>query len=393
MTTRSRQPWKIWRSRWDVSRPETGPEPEEHRPAAVPDPSRPVPRAVYITRAMPERHGYSEGCQRCNAMRHGQTCGTGGHSADCHRRMVVVLAQDEEYQFKVEQANFRKDQYLTEETEQTGRDAEKRVSVWSDVFMGKLIRNLLEGELKMIKKWGLGVVKQEKRHRAEKVAKDSRKEGRAQGGAKLSAEDELQDKVEVSRVRSIEGGDELPIPEATSSVASDADGEVSMRSPGPSTQMKRPHDNESAQEDQPPVHRARLQIVCSHVHGDSTMVTTWVRRLRKLSIWFRQQVEASVSTAWLRQPQEKRILPQSSGTTTGRRGGRRREAGQVPLELTPAKKVELGNFEERGVCEVVAREVMEQTPGVTVLSTEWVVTNKEHQKPQCLKLDLQHKNL
>ena len=33
--------------RLDVPRPETVPEPEEHRPATAPDPSRPNPRAVY----------------------------------------------------------------------------------------------------------------------------------------------------------------------------------------------------------------------------------------------------------------------------------------------------------------------------------------------------------
>ena len=88
----------------DVPRPEI-PEPQEHRSASAPDPSRPIPRAVYITRAMLERHGYSEGCQRCNAMRRGQIYGTGGHSGDCRRGMEAALAQDEEYQFKVEQAN------------------------------------------------------------------------------------------------------------------------------------------------------------------------------------------------------------------------------------------------------------------------------------------------
>ena len=35
---------------WTYFDLKTVPEPEEHRPAAVPDPSRPIPRAVYITR-------------------------------------------------------------------------------------------------------------------------------------------------------------------------------------------------------------------------------------------------------------------------------------------------------------------------------------------------------
>ena len=62
-------------------------------------------------------------------------------------------------------------------------------------------------------------------------------------------------------------------------------------------------------------------------------------------------MEASASTSWKRQPQWKRILAQP-----------------------------FGDFEECGVCEVVEREVMEQTPGATVRSAMWVVTNKGHDK-------------
>ena len=35
--------------------------------------------------------------------------------------MEAALAQDEEYQFKVEQANFRKNQYLAEEVERSAK--------------------------------------------------------------------------------------------------------------------------------------------------------------------------------------------------------------------------------------------------------------------------------
>ena len=62
------------------------------------------------------------------------------------RCMEAVLAQAEEYQFQVDQTNFLKDQF--------GRDAEKRVRVQNDMFMGKLMRNLLKAELKATKKWG-----------------------------------------------------------------------------------------------------------------------------------------------------------------------------------------------------------------------------------------------
>ena len=89
-----------------------------------------------------------------------------------------------------------------------------------------------------------------------------------QGEAKRKAEDKLQAEVEARRMRSTEGGDELPIPGASSSAAPNADGEVSRRSSVPSTQLKCAHDNEPAQEDQPPNHRARREILCSLVHGN-----------------------------------------------------------------------------------------------------------------------------
>ena len=59
--------------------------------------------------------------------------------------------------------------------------------------------------------------------------------------------------------------------------------------------------------------------------GISTMLTSWARRPRTLSIWCRQRMDASVSTARQRQPEEKRISAQPSGTTDGRLGGRTRE--------------------------------------------------------------------
>ena len=67
--------------------------------------------------------------------------------------MEATLAQDEEYQFKVEQANFRKDQYLVEEVErstkrrrETGEGSEGHVAV-------QVIRNFLRAQLKVIKNW------------------------------------------------------------------------------------------------------------------------------------------------------------------------------------------------------------------------------------------------
>ena len=135
--------------RLDAPRRDAVPEPEEHRPATAPDPSRPIPRTVYITRAMLERHGYSEGCHRCNAMRCGQTYGTGGHSGDCRRRMEAAFAQDEEYQFKVEQRTFEKTSISQKRSNEARRDAEKRVRAQRDTLLVQVNRNFLRAELKM----------------------------------------------------------------------------------------------------------------------------------------------------------------------------------------------------------------------------------------------------
>ena len=41
-----------------------------------------------------------------------------------------------------------------------------------------------------------------------------------------------------------------------------------MRGSRQSSQLKRPQDDEPAQEDQPQARRARLEILCSFVHGN-----------------------------------------------------------------------------------------------------------------------------
>ena len=45
--------------------------------------------------------------QRCNDIRRGQTCDSGGHFVDYRRHIETALTQDEDYQSKVEQTNFR----------------------------------------------------------------------------------------------------------------------------------------------------------------------------------------------------------------------------------------------------------------------------------------------
>ena len=138
-------------------------------------------------------------------------------------------------------------------------------------------------------------------------------------GVKREADDELQEeRVEASRTRSTAGGDELPIPEANSSVAPNGDGEVAMGGSKQSTQLKRPQNDEPAQEDQPQARRARLQILCSFVHGN----------LDQGEDMHQEAVDSG--SEWKPEPQRlgrgslSRVT-QPSGTTTGRLGGRKRE--------------------------------------------------------------------
>ena len=360
--------------RLDVPRPETVPEPEEHRSAAAPDPSRPIPRAVYITRAMLERHGYSEGCQRCNAMRRGQTYGTGGHTADCRRRMEAALAQDEEYQFEVEQANFRKDQYLAEEVERSTKRRRQTVRAQRDT------ESATQGDQEMVME----------NHEAKEASSSGdtgrrsaeRRKSSMQGGVKRKADDELlEEQEESSRTRSTEGGDELPIPGASSSVAPNTDGEVDMAGSKQTTQLKRPQDDEPAHEDQPPAHRARLEILCSFVHGNLDQGEDTRQEAKEI----KQLIQAASGSLSLNILEEAASAEANPDATEWDNywtpWWQKRGAEQIPPELTAdqvlsAKKVEMRNIEERGVYEVVKREVMEQTPGATMLSVKWVLTNK-----------------
>ena len=109
--------------RAEVQRPSMTPEANGERPLLGPDPFRPIPRAFRITKDMLEKHGYSDRCVKCRMMRQGLQQGTMGHSVECRKRMEALVAKDEEYQSRLEQANARKNQYLAEEQEE---DVKKR---------------------------------------------------------------------------------------------------------------------------------------------------------------------------------------------------------------------------------------------------------------------------
>ena len=98
--------------------------------------------------------------------------------------------------------------------------------------------------------------------------------------------------------------------------------------------MKRPQDDESAQEDQPPAQRARLEILCSLVHGNLDHGDDMRQEAKEI----KQLIQAANGCVSLNILEE-----QPSGTTIGRLGG----SLTADQELL-AKKVEMVNIEERG---------------------------------------------
>ena len=214
------------------------------------------------------------------------------------------------------------------------------------------------------------------------------RESSIQGRSKRKAEDELHEKIEARRIRSIEGGDELPILKQCHQLLRMRDGEVIMRSPGPSTQLKRPRDHEPGQEDQPPVLRAPREILCSLVDGNLDHGDNLGQEAKEIKL-----VVQAPNGGLARLPGRGSLR---------RSGSRRNRVGQLLDALVAqkkgaeqAKKVELGNFEHSGCMKSWReREVMEQTPGATILSVKWVVTNKgTPQAPMPKAPHVYHENL
>ena len=76
-----------------------------------PDPFRLVPRAVYITKTMLEKHGCASYGKR-RAIQRGQSQTTAGHTTDCRKRKEELLGNDMVYRHRVQQANEIVKHYL-----------------------------------------------------------------------------------------------------------------------------------------------------------------------------------------------------------------------------------------------------------------------------------------
>ena len=100
--------------------------------------------------------------------------------------------------------------------------------------------------------------------------------------------------------------------------------------------MKRPHDNEPAQEDQPPDHRARLEISCSHLHGNldhADDLGQEGKEIKQLAYQSQQLGRGSTRRSGSRRSGVGQLLDalaaEESGTSSSG------SVGSVPLPLSP----------------------------------------------------------
>ena len=177
-----------------------------------------------------------------------------------------------------------------------------------------------------------------------------------------------------------ERSDEILVPEASSSVSPNAR-EVTTEDTLASSGLKRPQEDDTDGEEHPPARKARLEALCSLVHGD-------LGRPEQTSK-DRSETEGLTSAVMCRSPSGKQNSADShlteahsewdvSWTPWWSYSVRK----QVPPELTKdqiteAKKVELQKFAERGVYEVVDWSEAEVNPESVMLSAKFVITNKE----------------
>ena len=128
----------------DVLRPETVPEPEWHRPVAVRSESSYSTRGCLRGMVIPRDADAATPCDvsRLTAQVATLQIGAGVWRLFWHRMRSISSKLSRRTSANISTSQKKSDK--------AGRDAENRVNVQMDMFMGKVIRNLL----KATKKWG-----------------------------------------------------------------------------------------------------------------------------------------------------------------------------------------------------------------------------------------------
>ena len=247
--------------KFEVPRACVAPPTEPAVPTSGPDPLRPVPRAVYITKAMLEKHGYTANCGKCRAIQRGQSQTTVGHTTECRKRMEELLGNDMVYQHRLEQANERVNHYLAEELEIVDKKRKLNPSKTA-IDESTPDPNNTDQDMADINPQGIG----ESSSSTDGVPPSTETGDQVAEGTKRKAEDQLLPDA-LDRCEQPERGDEIPVPEASSSVSPSSreiKTEDTLARPG----LKRPQEDDADGEEHPPARKARLEALCSLVHGD-----------------------------------------------------------------------------------------------------------------------------
>ena len=188
-------------------------------------------------------------------------------------------------------------------------------------------------------------------------------------GTKRKAEDQLLPDAR-DRCEQPERGDEILVPEASSSVSPNAR-EITTKDTLARPGLERPQEDDADGEEPPSARKARLEALCSLVHGD-------LGRLEQTSKG-RSEIDGLISAVMCRSSSGKQNSADSHLTEAHSEWDvcwtpwwSYNVCKQVPPELTKdqiteAKKVELQKFAERGVYEVVDRSEAQLNPESVML--------------------------
>ena len=110
----------------EVPRATPGRDGHDHAPSAD-EPSRPVPRSMYIRKDLLTRFGYTPGCNKCRHIQRGMES-TGTHTAECRKRLEELIQQEPDERERLERARERRDRFLAEEIERVAKSARQAPS-------------------------------------------------------------------------------------------------------------------------------------------------------------------------------------------------------------------------------------------------------------------------
>ena len=186
----------------------------------------------------------------CRAIQRGQSQTTIGHTTDCRKRMEELLGNDMEYQHRLEQANERINHYLAEELEIADK---KRKLIPSKTAIDEPTPDRNHADQDMADANPQGIGESSSSANAAPPSTETAGDQVSEGTKRKAGEQLLPDARD--RCEQSERGDEIPVPEASSSVSPNVR-EVTTEDTRASSGLKRPS------------RKARLEALCSLVHGD-----------------------------------------------------------------------------------------------------------------------------